>query len=67
MSFWKLYHLGLDRALFLLIDDTLADGAVETGGFAFFGVKKLLVLGVDERVLAFLANLNFVGHKGLIY
>jgi len=42
--------------------DAFTDGAVKRSWHVFFDVFELFVLGVDEGVLAVLADKNFVGH-----
>jgi len=68
-SFGKLYHRNFrfGRPFSLLGLNALADGTVKRSGFVVFGMVVLFVLGVDERVLAVLADKDFVGHKNVLH
>ncbi|HCX25504.1 MAG: hypothetical protein UX08_C0013G0007 [Candidatus Collierbacteria bacterium GW2011_GWB1_45_35] len=47
--------------------DTDADGAVDGLWFTVSLVQALFVFGVDEGVMAVLADFDLVGHKDILY
>ena len=47
--------------------DTGADGAIDSLGFTVSPVQALFVFGVDERIVAVLADFDLVGHKDILY
>ena len=46
--------------------DARADGTVDRFGFVFLGILFLFVLRIDKRIVAVLADKDFVGH-GFVY